>query len=121
MTGPVIMRWPRSGLERVSSLRDEHLRVRAIAKHIERLRKQTQHESGIGRGEHVASMHFEDFRRRARGLSRNIERPAQMLARMTEADLDTIEAKGFAIKRAHERKLLAERRLRFTFARCKIA
>src|SRR6516165_5442044 len=41
---------------------------------------------------------------------RRVERPAEVLARMAEADLGAVGTKGFAVERAHKRELFMQRR-----------
>src|SRR5579862_5099729 len=99
---------------RGSSLRDEHLRVTETGQRIERLGKKAKHESGIGRGEDAGALSLERI-----GAGRSggdVERPAEVFARVAQTDFDAVKAKRFAVQRAHQRELFAKRRRRFALS-----
>src|ERR1700719_2018001 len=87
--------------------------LEGLRKHIERFGEEARDECGFNRGEHAGTMRFEQGIRRARASGRSFERPAEMLARMTQPDLAAVEVERFAVERAHERELFAKRRRRF--------
>ena len=66
-------------------------------------------------------MRLAQMLRRARGRGGGIERPAEMLARMTEPDGAAVMREHFAVERADQRKLFAERRRRLAAAGFEIA
>ena len=92
-----------------------------FAERIECLGEQTQHGRRIGRGQHAAAPSFEEVFWRAGECRRRIERPAEMFARVAQPEFDAVEAEHFAVERAGERELLAERRRRCALAGREIA
>src|SRR5262245_38700704 len=64
-------------------------------------------------GEDLLAPGFQLLSRRAAEASRNIERPAEMFARMPQADAQAIEIADTLIERADVVELLAERRSGF--------
>ena len=93
----------------------------ARTERIERLSQQAQYLRRIGGGQRAAAMGFAQIVERAAACRRRVERPAEMFARMAQAQFDAVEAKHFAIERAGERKLFAKRRRESTLACRQIA
>src|SRR5215467_11616159 len=56
---------------------------------------------------------LEGLHRHAAGISRDIERPAQMLSRMTKTNPQAVMATDFVIERAHITELLGQSGHRF--------
>jgi len=80
------------------------------AKCVERLREAGLHDRGIGGGEHAPRCALRRCSRRARARGRSVERPAKVLARVAQPDIDAVVHKYFFVERADQRQLMLRAR-----------
>ena len=74
------------------------------------------HLRGIGRGEDVLPPALEDIARRGAARGRDIERPAEMLAGVAQANASAVMRDDLVVEPAQVGELIAERRRRLVVA-----
>src|SRR5215472_14868027 len=80
---------------------------------VERLAERGMHGGRLFRGQYLLSPGLELFGRHAAASSGNIERPAEMLARVAQPDTHAVMRAYLVIERADVGQLLRQRRLGF--------